>query len=83
MEPIRLFADVANLPLRAQAMIAKQGASLELLSGCRRWRRRSASSAPFGAASAQSHLQRGLKIVDRATRDLLNDPPEHWIEDAE
>jgi transcriptional regulator of acetoin/glycerol metabolism len=75
MERIRLFPDVANLPLRAPAMIAKQGASLELLSGCTRWRRRSASSAPFEAASARSHLQRGRKIVDRATRDLLNGRP--------
>ena len=32
---IRLFPDVANLPLRHPAMLAKAAASLDLLSGCR------------------------------------------------
>jgi len=32
---IRIFPDVANLPLRAPAMIAKQSASLDVLSGGR------------------------------------------------
>jgi alkanesulfonate monooxygenase SsuD/methylene tetrahydromethanopterin reductase-like flavin-dependent oxidoreductase (luciferase family) len=34
-ERLRVFPDVANLPLRLPAMIAKQAASLDLLSGGR------------------------------------------------
>lgn len=82
-ERVRFFPDVANLPLRPPAMIAKHAATLDFLSGGRfelglgagafweaigamggpvrsgreapsRWRRRSGSSAPSGAASARS-----------------------------
>src|SRR5581483_1923067 len=34
-ERVRIFPDVANLPLRPPAMLAKQAATLDQLSGCR------------------------------------------------